>query len=62
MRFDIFDEEQDEWRDMNAEIRKPSSLSTLNSVPYPAKLSSRSVPVRLVIMFGIVHICHVTIQ
>jgi hypothetical protein len=42
--FDTFDEEHDEWRDMNAEIRKLSSLSTLNSVPYSAKLSSRSVP------------------
>jgi hypothetical protein len=60
--FDTFDEEQEEWRDMNAEIRKLSSLSALNSVPCPAKLSSRSVPVRLVIMFGAVHIRHVTIR
>jgi hypothetical protein len=29
---------------MKAEIRKPSSLSTLNSVPCPAKPSSRSIP------------------
>jgi hypothetical protein len=42
--FDIIDEEQDEWRDMNVEIRKLSSLSTLNSIPCPAKLPSRSVP------------------
>jgi hypothetical protein len=42
--FDIFDEQQDKWRDMNAEIYKLSSLSTVNSVLCLTKRSSRPVP------------------